>query len=435
MANNENAIEQQQDDTNILNVPLTEHSSSLKSLAPEHFVVRQLIKYVGHPHLQIKLWDGWQDGAENPQFVLELTDRAAFYSLCSHPDLAFGDLYSAGRLKLHGNLVDFLREIYATKRVAEKDWPQWLTKAWKATAQSGANLVSARKNIHHHYDLGNDFYALWLDPAMQYTCAYFEQPDYTLEQAQQSKMEHVCRKLRLKPGQHVIEAGCGWGGLARYMAKNYGVSVTSYNISKEQLAYAREKAKQEGVADKVTYVEDDYRNIKGECDAFVSVGMLEHVGPDNYQPLAQVVSRCLKPEGYGMIHSIGRNRPEAVNAWIEKRIFPGSYPPSIAELAGIFESVPLSVLDIENLRLHYAKTLQGWLANFDRNRDKVASDYGESFVRAWRLYLAGSMVAFETASIQLFQVVFTQPHNNQIYSNRRHLYATPATQPGGFKDD
>jgi cyclopropane-fatty-acyl-phospholipid synthase len=182
-------------------------------------------------------------------------------------------------------------------------------------------------------------------------------------------------------------------------------------------------------------VEDDYRNITGACDAFVSVGMLEHVGPDNYAPLAQVVARCLKPNGMGMIHAIGRNRPAPMNEWIEKRIFPGAYPPSIAEFTGLFESAPLSVLDVENLRLHYAKTLRDWLANYDSKVEQVQRDYGDAFVRAWRLYLAGSMVAFETAGLQLFQVTFTTEHNNALRSNRRHLYATSALQAGGLQDD
>jgi cyclopropane-fatty-acyl-phospholipid synthase len=436
MPNDGNVIAQGDKDHNALNVPLYEHKSHVGVLAPERFLARQLLKFIGHPGLKLVLWDGYEVGATASGFTIRLHDRAALYSLCSHPELAFGDLYSAGRLTIDGDLVTFLREVIGAMDQAQKSWPKWLAKTWQVTAQRGANLIAARKNIHHHYDLGNEFYALWLDkPAMQYTCAYFEQPDYTLEQAQQSKMEHVCRKLRLKPGQTVIEAGCGWGGLARYMARHYGVSVRSYNISKEQLAFARERAREEGVADKVEYVEDDYRNIKGECDVFVSVGMLEHVGPDNYAPLAKVVADCLKPDGMGLIHSIGRNRPAPMNEWIEKRIFPGAYPPSIAELAGIFETQPLSVLEIENLRLHYARTLNGWLTNFNQNEDKVAKDYGDSFVRAWRLYLAGSMVSFETASLQLFQVVFTPEHNNKLRSNRRHLYGAPATVPGGLVDD
>lgn len=436
MANDGDVLEREYKDQNLLNVPLATHKTHLKSLPHERFLLRQLLKFVGHPQLKLRLWDGQEAGVGNARFTLTLADRAAFYSLCGHPELAFGDLYSAGRLTLEGALEDFLREVYSSMGQARQSWPKWLERTWKVAAQRGADLVAARGNIHHHYDLGNDFYALWLDaPAMQYTCAYYEAPDYTLEQAQQAKMEHVCRKLRLKPGQTVFDAGCGWGGLARYMAKHYGVKVRAFNISKEQLAFARAKAQEQGLADRVEYVEDDYRNITGECDAFVSVGMLEHVGPDNYAPLAQVVARCLKPGGMGMIHAIGRNRPAAMNEWIEKRIFPGAYPPSIAEFTGLFEAAPLSVLDVENLRLHYARTLQHWLANFDAKVEQVSRDYGDAFARAWRLYLAGSMVAFETASLQLFQVTFTTEHNNALRANRRHLYANSALVAGGLIDD
>ncbi|HYA38111.1 MAG TPA: cyclopropane-fatty-acyl-phospholipid synthase family protein, partial [Candidatus Methylomirabilis sp.] len=219
-----------------------------------------------------------------------------------------------------------------------------------------------------------------------------------------------------------VEAGCGWGGLARHMARHYGVTVSSYNISHQQILYARERARAEGLENKVEYVEDDYRNISGGFDVFVSVGMLEHVGRDNYAVLAEVIHRCLTPNGRGLIHSIGRNRPELMNAWIEKRIFPGAYPPSLREMMDIFEPHEFSVLDVENLRLHYAKTLERWLARFDQNEAMIETMYDRAFVRAWRLYLAGSIAAFTTGSLQLFQVVFTRGTNNDLPWSRAHLY-------------
>ena len=224
----------------------------------------------------------------------------------------------------------------------------------------------------------------------------------------------------------VVEAGCGWGGLARYMARNYGVKVHSYNISKEQLTYAREEARRQQLDHLIEYVEDDYRNISGQYDAFVSIGMLEHVGKDNYLALSELISRSLKPDGLALLHSIGRNRPMLMNAWIEKRIFPGAYPPSISEFMGICEHSDFSVLDVENLRLHYAQTLTHWMERFRSNMDKVTEMYDGHFARAWEMYLAGSIAAFRAGSLQLFQVVFTHGGNNQLPQNRQDIYSSPA---------
>ena len=271
----------------------------------------------------------------------------------------------------------------------------------------GANsLKRSRHNISHHYDLGNDFYQLWLDEQMVYTCAYFPTPDATLEEAQAAKMDHVCRKVWLRPGETVVEAGCGWGSLARHMARHYGVQVQAFNISREQVRYARERAKAEGLEGRVEYVEDDYRNIAGRCDAFVSVGMLEHVGVDHYRELGGVIRRCLKPDGRGLVHSIGRNFPEPTSPWLEKRIFPGSYMPSLRELTGVFEPCGFSVLDVENLRLHYAKTLDHWLRRFEASADAIERCSTQRLVRAYRLYLAASMASFTAGGMQLFQVAF-----------------------------
>jgi cyclopropane-fatty-acyl-phospholipid synthase len=220
----------------------------------------------------------------------------------------------------------------------------------------------------------------------------------------------------------VVEAGCGWGGLARHMARHYGVTVRSYNISAEQIRYARGKAREQGLDGRVEYIEDDYRTIKGEYDVFVSVGMLEHVGRSNYGVLGRVIDSCLAEHGRGLIHSIGRNKPEPMNAWIEKRIFPGAYPPALREMMEIFEPYRLSVLDVENLRLHYAQTLAHWLERFERDVFDIEKTYDKPFVRAWRLYLAGSLATFTTGYLQLFQVVFTRERNNDLASSRAHLY-------------
>jgi cyclopropane-fatty-acyl-phospholipid synthase len=279
------------------------------------------------------------------------------------------------------------------------------------------------RNVQHHYDLGNDFYRLWLDPSMLYTCAYYETADATLEQAQLAKLNHVCRKLKLREGMEVVEAGCGWGSLAMHMVEHYGVRVTAFNNSAEQIGFAREEAAKRGIdTGRLNFVLDDYRNINHRCDAFVSVGMLEHVGRRNYRNLGALIRRCLKPGGIGLIHSIGRSRPAPVDAWIARHIFPGGYIPSLGEMSAIFEPSAFSILDVENLRLHYARTCRDWLSNFESVRSTVSDMYDEEFVRAWRLYLAGSSAGFHTGTLQLYQVLFAPPGNNSVPWTRKYQY-------------
>ncbi|MDZ7787006.1 MAG: cyclopropane-fatty-acyl-phospholipid synthase family protein [Halofilum sp. (in: g-proteobacteria)] len=417
--------------SNPLSLPAGQRRSTSAPRAAERWVAEQLVNLAGGPSVVIELWNGERIGptAEPGRFTLRIGDRKALYSLLSNPNLAFGDLYSAGRIDVDGgDLAEFLTEV--ASHLERQQERQSFAARWVGRGRATPNAASeraARGNIQHHYDLGNEFYRLWLDrAAMQYTCAYYEEPGLTLEQAQLAKLEHVCRKLALQPGQQVVELGCGWGGLARYMAREYGVSVRAFNISREQVEYAREQAAREGLDDRVEYVLDDYRNISGEYDAFVSVGMLEHVGTSNYSTVARLIREHLRKDGLALIHTIGRNRQAGINAWIEKRIFPGAYPPSITQLTGLAEAGPLSVLDIENLRLHYAETLTDWLARYEDNIDQVRDMYDEHFVRAWRLYLSGSIAAFRASSLQLFQMVLAHPDNNGIPRNRKRLHTAPA---------
>src|SRR5690606_28250523 len=346
-------------------------------------------------------------------------DRAALWQLVVNPDLHFGDLYSAGRIEVRGSLLGFLEEAY---RYTRETTP--LGTLLARTRRLAPDLSESKRNIHHHYDIGNEFYKLWLDrEALQYTCAYYADPAMTIEQAQQAKMHHVCRKLRLKAGERVVEAGSGWGGFALFMAKNYGVNVRTFNISHEQVLHAREWAKREGVASLVEFVEDDYRNMTGQYDAFVSIGMLEHVGVGNYPELGALMSRVINTDGRGLVHTIGRDKRAMLNAWIDKRIFPGAQPPTLREMMDLFEPNGLSVLDVENIRLHYARTLEHWLERYEENVDKVRDLFDERFVRAWRLYLTGSIAAFTTGALQLFQVLFSRSGAKIVPWTRADVYA------------
>jgi cyclopropane-fatty-acyl-phospholipid synthase len=354
-----------------------------------------------------------------PVASVTFASRATLLSILTDPWVRFGDAYSAGDVQIDGDLVWLLEAVYRAGGMGKKRASLFR----RALALRHRNTRSgSRDNIHHHYDIGNEFYALWLGETMAYTCAYYPTPEATLDQAQIAKMDHVCRKLRLKPGESVVEAGCGWGVFALHMARHYGVRVRAFNISHQQIAYARERAAREGLAGRVEYVEDDYRSISGEYDAFVSIGMLEHVGVKNYETLGRIAHACMGSHGRGLIHSIGRNRPARLQPWIEKRIFPGAHPPALSEMAHIFEPWELSILDVENLRLHYAQTLRQWLGNYEAASERVRTMFDEKFVRMWRLYLAGSVAAFSTGTLQLFQVLFAPRGNNDIAWTRRHLY-------------
>ena len=397
--------------------------------ALDRWLANKFMEAIGSPPLSLTLWDGERVySPRDPVAGLCIHDRGALWRLVPHPDLAIGDLYSLGRITVEGDLLTALETVYRSMSELDRH-NRMLRTVQRVILSTAPSLSRARANIHHHYDLGNDFYALWLDrDALQYTCAYYPTSEMTLEQAQRAKMDHVCRKVWLQPGESVVEAGCGWGGFALHMARHYGVTVRAFNISHEQIVYARAWAAREGLSDRVEFVEDDFRNITGRYDAFLSIGMLEHVGRGNYSHLGRVIDRCLKPDGRGLIHSIGRDRPWPLNAWIRKRIFPGAYPPTLREMTQIFEPSGFSVLDAENLRLHYAATLREWLDRYEERVDTVRGMFDERFARAWRLYLAGSIAGFTRGSLQLFQVLFARSGVNAIPRSRAHVYDDEAAE-------
>lgn len=377
---------------------------------------------IGPAAVRLELWDGSSPGfAGGPTIgALVARDRGTLLGLALYPDLYFGETYTTGRLQIRGALEPVVEALSR----ASASQPAW----WERIAARLAlpnTLTGSRQNVQHHYDLGNRFYERWLDDEMVYTCAYFSDASMSLEQAQRAKLELVCRKLQLRPGESVIEAGCGWGALAIHMARHYGVRVKAFNVSCEQLAYARERAARAGLGSRVEFIDDDYRNVRGRYDAFVSVGMLEHVGLRRFSSLAEVLRRSLKRDGgRGLLHFIGRDVPRPTNAWIRKRIFPGGYTPTVAEVATrVLGPAGLSIVDVENLRLHYAQTLAGWAARFAGARQAVQQEFGDEFTRAWELYLAGSQAAFATGWLQLFQIVFAPAGSAPPFATRAAIYA------------
>ena len=390
--------------------------------AAERWCVRQALHALGNPPFTLVAWTGEEFAPRGapPQGRLLLCERPRLRDLAEGPDGLLANAYVEGRVEVDGDLARLVETAF---RASERS-PRWVR---AAAALAGlrpriATHRGARRNARHHYDLGNDFYALWLDERMVYTCAYFPSPAASLEEAQLAKLEHVCRKLRLRPGESVVEAGCGWGALALHMAERFGVRVQAFNVSAEQMRFAREQARARGLADRVDFVEEDWREIRGRYDAFVSIGMLEHVGRSRYAELGRVIARCLAPHGRGLLHFIAHPSPIPMNPWLERHIFPGAYIPALSEALAVLESQTFAPVDVENLRRHYVRTLEHWLERFEKAAPRVRSMLDERFERMWRLYLASSLAAFRSGSCQLYQVLFAHQDDERFPWTREWIY-------------
>lgn len=390
----------------------------------DSWLLEKIFQSVGRPPIRLMLENGAEAHSVDarPAAAIVIRDRRTLFELILDPEVGFGDAYSAGRIRVEGDLVAALEAMYrCAPNLTSLNWYTALASRLVGYLQRNT-VLGARKNIRRHYDLNNDFFRLWLDPELEYSCAYFPTNSMSLDQAQVAKMDYICRKLNLQRGEHVVDIGCGWGALGLYMAKQYGVIVRGFSISHEQILWARRRAREMGLDDRVEFIEDDYRNISGSCDAIVSVGMLEHVGVEHYAEMGRVVNRSLTPAGRGLMHTIGRNREGQFNNWFRKRIFPGAYAPTLGQVMGIFEPSNFAILDVENLRPHYARTLELWLERFEESAREVSEMFGPDFVRTWRLYLAGSIAAFRAGTLQLFQIVFARSACRSIPSTRDHLY-------------
>jgi cyclopropane-fatty-acyl-phospholipid synthase len=395
------------------------------SRSSDQWLLGRISKTIGPVPIRIAFADGAAISlSDSPVATVIIPDRKTLARLLLDPEVAFGDGYADGTIQVQGSLTKLVEAIYQARSQENSHGPLYSRLASKWTDWLQSNTPGgSRRNIHAHYDVGNAFYKLWLDEQLVYTCAYFSTPSATLEQAQTAKLDYICRKLRLQAGETVVEAGCGWGALALHMARHYGVAVKAFNVSREQILFGRQRAEEEGLSGQVEFIEDDYRNVSGKFDAFASVGMLEHVGARNYKDLSDVIRRSIGESGRGLFHFIGKNQPGAYSRWMRKRIFPGAYIPALREAIEIFERWDYSVLDVENLRLHYAKTLEHWLERFEKSQQQVVSMYDSKFVRAWRLYLAGSLAAFRSGSLQLFQIVFAGPRCRPVWWTRAPLYS------------
>lgn len=353
------------------------------------------------------------EGAPGPHVAVRLNDAKLHQKLFLNPELHVGEAYMDGRLVVEQGSIRDLLTLFAENRTSFRGHPvqkllRGTTKKLKRFLQRNT-VKKSRENVRHHYDLSNAFYKLWLDQDMLYSCAYFSSPEDSLEQAQQNKLRHIAAKLDLKPGMRVLDIGCGWGGMALYLAKACDVEVVGVTLSTEQLAFAREDAKRRGLDHRVTFELIDYREVKGPFDRIVSVGMFEHVGVAQFDAYFGKIKELLKDGGLALVHSIGRKGgPGQTGAWVRRYIFPGGYSPALSETLQSIERSGLWVTDVEILRLHYAKTLRIWEQRFQMHRDEITKMMDERFCRMWEFYLIASELSFSHGKHMNFQIQLTK---------------------------
>jgi len=353
-------------------------------------------------------------GQDGPSVAIRLMDERVERDIFFNPELKAAEAYMDGRLAFEdGSTVYDLLLLFSVNRKGLGGHPvqRALRRVWKSLrgVHQANRLGQAARNVREHYDHPASFYALWLDERMAYSCAYFQRPDQSLEDAQVAKFRHIAAKLALEPGMSVAEIGSGWGGLAIYLAKVCGVSVTAINVSPEQLAASRRKAEEAGAADRIAFVEQDYRELQGRFDRVVSVGMMEHVGVAHFDEYFNAVKRLVKPDGFAMIHAIGRMSPPGSTApFIRKYIFPGGYVPALSEVFASTERTGLWVGDCEILRLHYYWTIKHWRERFLDRRAEVVAQMGERFARMWEFYLAAVELGFLHGSNMVFQLLLSE---------------------------
>jgi cyclopropane-fatty-acyl-phospholipid synthase len=366
----------------------------------------------------------WPDGSRTiyasesgPTAAIRLRDQRTIRRLVLNPTLGLGEAYMAGTLSVDGNNVyDLLDVMLANAEHNPSSHPimrlrEHLAGVIRRILQYNP-AGRARRNVAHHYDLNGRLYSLFLDRDQQYSCAYFPHGDETLEEAQAAKKRHIAAKLCLdRPGLRVLDIGCGWGGMALTLARDFGAQVTGITLSQEQLTEARSRALAEGLQDRVRFELLDYREVTETFDRIVSVGMFEHVGIGHYRAFFAMVARCLKSDGVALIHAIGRSDgPGSTNAWLRKYIFPGGYSPALSEVLPAVERSGLMGTDIEILRLHYAETLRHWRRRFAANRDAIAALYDEAFCRMFEFYLAGSEITFRRGGHMVWQLQLARGH-------------------------
>jgi cyclopropane-fatty-acyl-phospholipid synthase len=355
-----------------------------------------------------------KDGGKH--LTIRFTDNKVGLEILKSPRLGFGEVYMDGRLIIEdGTILDLLEMVIGANRWEDGGAGRKALRKGKFKLKNLFRRNDAhrsRQNVAHHYDLKDELYDAFLDEDRQYSCAYYTDPSNSLEQAQEDKKAHIAAKLYLKPGQRVLDIGCGWGGMSLYLNRVADVDVLGITLSEEQLRVARRRAEEAGVSDRVRFELIDYRKIEGQFDRIVSVGMFEHVGAPHYDEFFAACRELLKPDGVMLLHTIGKlGKAGMADPFTDKWVFPGYHLPSISQMTASSEKVRLIASDIETLRLHYAYTLREWLNRFTASREKMVKLYDEPFFRMWEFYLAGGVVMFESGAACNYQVQYIRDRN------------------------
>jgi len=371
----------------------------------------------------VKFWDGEEViyGAGESQFKLIFNEPIPKADIIADLSLAFGEAYMHQKLEVEGDIQKIIESLY-------HNLESFLGKnnmSTKVAKKISNNIKKSKKNIQHHYDIGNEFYKLWLDDTMTYSCGYFESDDDTLTQAQKNKVNHILKKLNLKEGQTLLDIGCGWGELIISAAQKYKVKAMGITLSSEQLSTVNKKIEDEGLDDLLEAKLIDYRELKDrKFDRIVSVGMIEHVGKDRLHEYFSNINNLLNAGGLSLLHCITgiRDGEGGTNSWIDKYIFPGGYIPNYRELVGHMAKEEFYLLDVESLRRHYGKTLENWAKNFEQALPLIQKSKDEVFIRMWRLYLNACAASFNCGELDIHQFLFSKNINNEIPWSRNYLY-------------
>lgn len=390
-------------------------------------LLHSLFNQVKSGVFEVSYWDGTSAryGEGSPSIKITFNEQIPYQRVFQDPMLAFGEAYMDGLIDIDGELDDIFRLINANKELIGQHQRQSTLQKFFFRRPQPTSLRKQKADIQHHYDLGNEFFSLWLDDTMSYSCAYFKRDEDTLTQAQIQKIDHVLKKLQLRPGETLLDIGSGWGWLIIRAAQLYGANTVGITLSREQYEETRRRIAELGLTKQVAVELLDYRELakKGYTfDKIASIGMLEHVGAANLPRFMLALKNLLKAGGLALLHTITHTKEGPVNSWIEKYIFPGGYIPSLREVIWLLPDYDFHAIDVESLRLHYARTLDRWAAGFEKHVDKIRDMYGERFVRMWRLYLRSCAASFRVSGLNVHQILFSNGLNNTLPMTRQHLY-------------